>query len=513
MASNPQTAKWLQKIKKQTELTSLALLRPFIQFAEAVLFFYSGHFGSSVSILRHLVQFGHSANHPFFRNLCYRFLSQIAYFENNLAEAESYLGNCERQDINKPIGLHQARIVQLQAILDFRSGRYDQAMQVLVRLQREFERHLNHISVVENYLLMGMLAHAQGSQAGCRKWLDSGFTIAAREEIKSFLILSPRDVVQASILAIENIEAGCAVYAEALLTGPFSQAACDYFEGLYTNNDHTLQERLVQIQKRAILKNRPVLTVRTLGDFMVFRNGNPIDALQWSGLYPQLLLKAIISRGCKNVVLDQLMEDLWPDHIAQKAMQTFRVTLHRLRKTIEPDMNKIFGSSYVFFKDGAVSLNDQLVNIDAVQYAALFEKAQKATSSRQRAYALKLCRNMDAMYQGNFLPGELYNQWADFQRDRLRRLRIQQLLLQTELLEAENSLMEAVDALDKLVVLDPYNEFFYRKLITTYVKLGMRAKAVAAFNTCRAILKTELDTDPDPETLSVYERYLNADER
>ncbi len=512
MTTNPHVAEWLQKLKKRTELTSMALLRPFIRLAEALLHFKIGRFGPAVAIMRQLVQFAHCANHPFFKNLCYRYLAQIAYFENNLDEAESYLANCEKPDVDEPIGLHQARIVQLQAILDLRSGRLDQARQVLVRLQREFERHLNHVSVVENYLLMGMLAHAQGDRGECIHWLDSGLTIAAREEIKTFMIMSPHDIVQAGILAIENIEAGSAAYAEALLTGPFSQAACDYFEGLCANNDHTLQERLVQIQKRAILKNRPMITVRTLGDFTVSRSGNPIDALQWSGLYPQLLLKAIISRGCKNVLLDQLTEDLWPDHEPQKAMQTFRVTLHRLRKTIEPDISKTLGSSYVFFRDGVVSLNEQLVSVDTVQYTAMIEQAQKVANRGQTAQALKICREADAMYQGDFLPGELYNQWADLQRDKLLKLRMQQLMLMADILEAECGLMEAVVALDKLVALDPYNELFYRKLIMIYIKLGMRAKAVAAFNTCREILKSELDTDPDPETLSVYERYLNYNE-
>jgi LuxR family maltose regulon positive regulatory protein len=508
IAQNVQVNRWLQEAKILTELASWSLLRPFVLLTESLLLFYSMHFGRAASILRHLVQFAHSTNHLFFRNISYRFLAQIAYFENNLAEAGSYLLKCEIQDMNKPIGLHQARIVQLQVVLDLREKRFDQVEQALARLQQEFERHLSHVSVVENYFLMGMLAYARRDLSACRKWLDSGFTIAAREELDKFEVLSPRDIVHASILAVAYVEDGSAAYAEALLTGRFSQVACEYFEKFGVKGCTRLRERMVQIQKRAVLKNRPAIAVRTLGDFAVLRNDSPIDALQWSGLYPQLLLKAIISRGCKNVVLEQIMEDIWPDQEPQKVMQTFRVTLHRLRKTIEPEINKALGSAYIFFKDGMVSLNDQLVEIDTVKYRKLVEQAQKTANSGQATDALKICREADALYQGDYLPGELYSRWADFERNRLLRLRLQQLLLMSDILEAESNFMEAAIVLDKLLALDPYNELFYRRLIKAYVKLGMRAKAVNVFNTCRTILKTELDTEPDPETMSVYERYL-----
>lgn len=509
-AQNAQVIRWLPEAKKITELAPRSLLRPLVLFGESMLLFYSMNFGRAASILRHLVQFAHSTNHVFFRNISYRFLAQIAYFENNLAEAETYLSKCDKQDTNKPIGLHQARTIQLQAVLDLRGERFDQAGRVLPWLQKEFERHLNHVSVVENCFILGMLAHARGDKAACRKWLESGFAIADREEIEEFAVLSPRDIVHASILAVAYVEDGSAAYAEALLTGRFSQVASEHFEQFCIKGCTRLKERLAQIQKRAVLKNRPAVAVRTLGEFTVLRNGNPIDALQWSGLYPQLLLKAIISRGCKNVVLDQLMEDLWPDHEPQKAMQTFRVTLHRLRKTIEPDINKALGSSYIFFKDGMVSINDQLVDIDTVQYRTLVEQAQKVANSGRKTDALNICREAETLYQGDYLPGEPYSRWADFERNRLLRLRLQQLLLMLDILEAESNLMEAVIVLDKLVAMDPYNELFYRRLIKAYVRLGMRAKALDVFNTCRTILKTELDTEPDPETLSVYEKYLKV---
>jgi DNA-binding SARP family transcriptional activator/ATP/maltotriose-dependent transcriptional regulator MalT len=509
-AKNARVAGVLQNVKKQIELTSLGLLRPFVLFAESKFYFFNRRFGQAAAIMRHLAQTGHSTGHPFFKNTCYRVLAQIAYFENNLVEAENLLANCNQPDMNEPIGLYQALILQFQSLFDLHNGKLDRAGEILQRLQCEFERHQSHVSTMENYLLRGMLAHARGDRDACIQWLKAGLTIGAREEIDTFFILSARDIVQISKLTFEYGEDSHAAYAEGLLSGPFSHAASEYFEGLCPKGNANLQERMLQIQKRALLKNRPVITVQTLGDFTVSRNNRPIDALQWSGLSPQQLLKAIICRGGKNVILDRIVEDLWPAHDPQKAMQTFRVTLHRLRKTLEPDIRKLIGSSYILFKDGLISLNDALVSIDAVQYSLLAVKARESAKSGRTTQALELCRKADGLYNGDFLPGELFCQWTCAERRRLQKLRMQQLMVMSDILEERGFLLETVDVLDKLVEMDPYNELLYRKLILTYVRIGMRAKAVATFNTCREILKADLNTEPDPQTQSAYETCLNS---
>src|SRR4030042_1748670 len=84
---------------------------------------------------------------------------------------------------------------------------------------------------------------------------------------------------------------------------------------------------------------RPVFWPRT--------NWLPWPAREWGGPLPRLLLKALIARGSQAVPKDVIMEDLWPEAAPAEAENKFKSCLHRLRKALEPDLDRIVGSSFV----------------------------------------------------------------------------------------------------------------------------------------------------------------------
>ena len=65
---------------------------------------------------------------------------------------------------------------------------------------------------------------------------------------------------------------------------------------------------------------------------------------------------------------------------------------------------------------------------------------------------------------------------------------------------------EAVQALQRTLAIDPWQEQTHRNLMIAYSRTGNFNAALAQYNDCRQILKHELGIDPDPETTALYER-------
>ena len=62
-----------------------------------------------------------------------------------------------------------------------------------------------------------------------------------------------------------------------------------------------------------------------------------------------------------------------------------------------------------------------------------------------------------------------------------------------------------MNAARESVALEPFREAGYRQLMRVHAALGNRAEATRVYETCRALLRTELDTVPSPETQAVYD--------
>ena len=65
---------------------------------------------------------------------------------------------------------------------------------------------------------------------------------------------------------------------------------------------------------------------------------------------------------------------------------------------------------------------------------------------------------------------------------------------------------EAEDAWRQLMTRDNLNETAYRMLMRCYEQLGERREALRVYERLVAVLREELDADPNPETLVVLAR-------
>lgn len=263
--------------------------------------------------------------------------------------------------------------------------------------------------------------------------------------------------------------------------------------------------------RRAIHRGRVSrLRIQSLGGFRLWRGEAPIKEDDWEGHQPQLLLKAILAHGARGVVKDVLLEDLWPEADPEVAEKNFKVNLHRLRKSLEPALDKTFGSSYVHLKANLVSLDPELCQIDVEEFLALIKEGEKREVQGEAKPAISLYKEAVEGYGGDFLPEELYFPRVEAKRTVLRGAYLELLHRLAELYEKQGTSTRAIDCYKKAVNADPLDEPAYQRLMLLHAQRGSRSAALKVYQVCRQVLKKELNAEPDEVTTAIYRKLLAA---
>jgi DNA-binding SARP family transcriptional activator len=252
----------------------------------------------------------------------------------------------------------------------------------------------------------------------------------------------------------------------------------------------------------------PQIQINVLGKFQLIRGEALVTEKEWSTNLPQLLLKALITRGAEKVPKDLLIEDLWPDTPPDDGKRNFKVVLHRLRKTL----GNLTGtrSPYIWFKGNMTSLNRGLVRLDIDEFLSLYKRARRAERAGDIRNSIVYGNAAIEVYKGDYLEDELYTPWTIMKREEIRALYIDILRRTAAYYENQGSLRRSIDLYKLVVKTDPTLEEAYQKLMLTYSDLGMRTEAIRVYNECRRALDRDLGVEPDKLTTSIYERIVES---
>ncbi len=253
----------------------------------------------------------------------------------------------------------------------------------------------------------------------------------------------------------------------------------------------------------------PRIQIKVLGRFQVIRGETLITKKEWSAAKkPQLLLKALITRGAENVLIDLLIDDLWTDTTLDDGKQNFRVVLHRLRKILG-HLEKT-GSPYISFDWNMVSLNRSLVLLDIDEFLSLCKRAKKAEQAGDIKGSIGFGNAAIELYKGDYLEDELYTPWTMPKREETRAIYIDILRRTASHCERQGNSRKSIDLYKLLIKADPALEEAYRKLMLLYSNIGMRTEAIRVYNECTRVLGRELGVDPDKLTTSIYGRIVES---
>jgi DNA-binding SARP family transcriptional activator/CRP-like cAMP-binding protein len=250
--------------------------------------------------------------------------------------------------------------------------------------------------------------------------------------------------------------------------------------------------------------------IETLGGFRLFRGVTVMDEKEWDGYLPKLLLKAIVTHGSHQVPKDQLIEDLWPEVVPQSGERNLKITLHRLRKAMEPEVDRIFGSSYIHLKANMIYLDEELCKTDLNDFLSFCRRGERNERAGDIEAALILYNKAIDLYKGDFLSEELYISWIGTKREELQKLYISLLYKIADIQEKRGTSKIAIDCYNKIIQIDPLAEQVYQRLMILYSNRRMHTEAIKVYRDCRKALLEGLDTEPETLTTSIYRKIMEA---
>ncbi len=313
----------------------------------------------------------------------------------------------------------------------------------------------------------------------CKAFLSAAFAAGARQNYVNFVRWRPDIMSQLCLFALEHdIEPE---YARHLIS----------YRGLLPPLERVLGSEVWPWPIR----------IQTLGRFEVTVHGLPLTLAGSTQQKPLALLKLLIALGGKAVAEEQVMDALWPDADGDRARQSLKTTLHRLRKS--------FGAGeVVVVKGGVLTLDAHRVWVDAWALDRVLDALEPAILAGCSSAIGTLMAQAIAANGGPFLAAEIEPLILTYRE----RLRARFLRLTGEAAEhvARDNPSAAIPIFEKALEVEPLGEGFYQGLMRVYRALDRKAEGITLYRRCRDVLKRELDVAPSATTEALGKALQNG---
>lgn len=493
--------------KEECERLGLSYLYPITLLYDLLLKPSLGRYREAEEIGGHLLQFSTSIHIDFMTGLALLYLGRSCYFEGNYDKAREFIQ--KSRDIlaeDEVLAQYHLRGIGILNGLLWKSGEQNEAV------VKDLQKSLDHFSSISSFFAIdahfatALLAWRRGDMEEAATHAHAGFAMALEKGYMYFLLISPQDLAKMCSLAIELGDQEDSDYAARLLSTDLASLALPELERLLDHPDPKIRGKASEIRLTIHREKLPLLNIETLGRFRVGRADSAVPEEEWHGSQAKNLLKAVVALGGEAVRKEVLIESLWPDSSPDKSEKTFKVALHRLRGVLEPEADKSYGYSYVHQKDNRIFLDKDLCEVDTDKFLALIRKGEEREERQDVRGALSFYRKAVDAYKGDFLPEDLYVEWAELRREELKQKHLGLLFRIARIYEDRGASTKAISFYKKVVESDPLAEEAYRSLMVLYAAMGRRNEALKTFKACEKALRDMLDTEPEAVTVSLYKK-------
>lgn len=240
------------------------------------------------------------------------------------------------------------------------------------------------------------------------------------------------------------------------------------------------------------------LCIHLLGRFEVRAGEQVVIDRTWSRRKAKVLVKLLALQKGHVIHREQVLDALWPDLDPAAAANQLHKNLHYLRTALSE--HRLPPSTVAVVADMVSLAPNTWVDVEAFRSQA---QHARATRSEPSAYERAI-----ALYGGDLLPEDIYEDWAAPHREELRSLWLALLSELGQLYEARGQLDLAAERLRALLQADPPQEEAHRSLMRLYAQAGSRHRALRQYQVCRATMQRELGVEPSEETEELYQALL-----
>ncbi len=245
----------------------------------------------------------------------------------------------------------------------------------------------------------------------------------------------------------------------------------------------------------------PSITAHLLGSFSFCVNDATVQ--NWPTGKGRAVLKYLLAHHNEPIPRDVLMDAFWPQAGPESARNSLNVALYGLRQALKTVTDK----PVVLFEEGAYGFNPEFhIWIDVDEFDRHVEAGRRLEANGQITKAAAKYEAAIELYQGDFLAGDLYEEWPVLPREHLRVAYLEVLDHLSQIRFSQGQYPECATLCQLLLTRDTCREDIHCLLMRCYSREGQGHLALRQYQICVEALRTELEVDPAPETTRLYEQ-------
>jgi DNA-binding SARP family transcriptional activator len=225
-----------------------------------------------------------------------------------------------------------------------------------------------------------------------------------------------------------------------------------------------------------------------------------------------LFAMLVLSRG-QEIVREQLLDHIWPELPEDRAKNNFYVAWSTMKGALMGGADKSGACPYIDNTAGRCRIVRDTVRSDVDEFEELLGSAREAEAAGRIDDAVDAYQRLSAVYRGDLLPGDVYDDWFAPMRDRLRFDFLSAMLRLVELYLDRDDPCNALVFARRALHLDPSREDLYQAVLRCQIAAGQRSAAVETFVQCKTQMVEELGLDPSAETMALYQQILVMENR
>lgn len=231
----------------------------------------------------------------------------------------------------------------------------------------------------------------------------------------------------------------------------------------------------------------------------------------WTSHKSLAILKYLISHHPTPISKEILMDVFWPDTDSETARPNLHQAIYSLRQTLRRGR---VGSKPIRFENDCYSIDPQInLKIDFLEFDAYCRTGRRLESANRMEEAFAQYRSAEALYQGDFLEEDLYDDWASAPRETYRMAYLTMTERLIEYFQRGGAFPLAIEMCQKVLARDHCHEKAHFRLMQCFQSIGQRSWAARQYHACVKALKEELGVPPSAETISLFQEITDGKHR
>ncbi|MDF2629118.1 MAG: Transcriptional regulator, LuxR family [Symbiobacteriaceae bacterium] len=240
------------------------------------------------------------------------------------------------------------------------------------------------------------------------------------------------------------------------------------------------------------------------------RGDVPVESAEWGRRKTRSLLKVLLSARGTVFTVDQLLETLYPESQPERVARNLLTRITELRRALEPGLGEGQQSRYIVRvgRGSYCFAADAPVWIDTERFQAHMWAARTWADQGRWQEATGMYEEAIALYRGDYLAEDLYEEWTQTTRMNLRELYLQALEEAAKGRARQGHLQQATAYSEWLLAADPARESAARLKMSMHHQSG-RTRAVERTYAALGEALADLGAGPERVTQDLF-RELQA---